>query len=153
MRSIGRPFIAGIAAIALLPLAGCYDDGYGPDRGYGPPPPPPPPPPGYYRDAPPPPPPPPGGYGYDNGYHPERDYRDEPGRERALSRQDQVYRGQDGRYYCKRSDGTTGLVVGAIGGAALGAILGGGGALGTLLGAGGGALLGKSVDQGQVHCR
>jgi hypothetical protein len=127
MRSTGRPFMAGIALLAMLPLAGCYDDGYGPNRGYGPPPP--------------------------GDYRPEREYREGDGRERALGRQDNVYRGQDGRYYCKRSDGTTGLVVGAIGGAALGAILGGGGALGTLLGAGGGALLGKSVDQGQVHCR
>ncbi len=87
------------------------------------------------------------------GYDPSRDYRDEGGRgDRALTRDDRVYRGNDGRYYCKRSDGTTGTVVGAIGGGVLGAILGGGGALGTLLGAGGGALLGRSVDKGDVHC-
>ena len=164
-----RPIMMLATAAMLLPLAACYDDG-GP-RGYGPPPPPPPPPGGYYdnRNAPPPP-PPPGGYYADGraprgdyydrdapppppGYDPARDYHDQPGGERPLTRDDRVYRGHDGRYYCKRSDGTTGTVVGAIAGGALGAILGGGGALGTLLGAGGGALLGHSVDQGQVHCR
>jgi hypothetical protein len=165
-----------------MPLAACYDDGYGPERGYGPPPPPPPPGDGYYRDAPPPPPPPPGyrggryddgappppppppgGYSYhqappppadDRDYQPDREYRPAPSpQDRALTRDDRVYRGQDGRYYCRRSDGSTGLVVGAVAGGALGAILGGGGALGTLLGAGGGALLGRSVDEGQVRCR
>jgi hypothetical protein len=165
-----RSMSALMACAMLLPLAGCYGDDDGP-RGYGPPPPPPPPPGGYYdHDRPP---PPPGGY-YDNGgprggdrggywdrdapppppgYDPSRDYRDEPGQDRALTRDDRVYRGNDGRYYCKRSDGTTGTVVGAIGGGVLGAILGGGGALGTILGAGGGALLGRSVDKGDVHCR
>jgi hypothetical protein len=155
-----RSMSALMACAMLLPLAGCYEDD-GP-RGYGPPPPPPG---GYYdngprggydngprggdrggywdRDAPPPPP----------NYDPSRDYRDEPGRDRALTRDDRVYRGSDGRYYCKRSDGTTGTVVGAIGGGVLGAILGGGGALGTILGAGGGALLGRSVDKGEVHCK
>jgi hypothetical protein len=164
---IKRPILAIATAALLLPLTACYDDG---PQGYGPPPPPPPRDNGYYRPAPPPPPPggyydnrnappPPGGY-YDRdapppppGYDPARDYRDRPGPERPLTRDDRVYRGHDGRYYCKRSDGTTGTVVGAIAGGALGAILGGGGALGTLLGAGGGALLGHSVDQGQVHCR
>lgn len=160
-----RPITALMACAMLLPLAGCYDDD-GP-RGYGPPPPPPPPPGGYYdHDRPPPPPPPPGGY-YDNGaprggywdrdappgYDPARDYRDEQGQDRVITRDDRVYRGNDGRYYCRRSDGTTGTVVGAIGGGVLGAILGGGGALGTILGAGGGALLGRSVDKGEVHCK
>ncbi|WBO24713.1 hypothetical protein [Sphingomonas abietis] len=156
-----RPIAAVMACAMLLPLAGCYDDG---PRGYGPPPPPPPPPPGGYYDHDRAPPPPPGGYdnrgGYWDrdapppppGYDPSRDYRDERGHDRALTRDDRVYRGHDGRYYCRRSDGTTGTVVGAIGGGVLGAILGGGGALGTLLGAGGGALLGRSVDRGEVHC-
>ncbi len=179
-RGLRRPLLTIATAAMLLPLAACYDDG---PQGYGPPPPPPPPHgQGYYQDGPPPqqggyydnrnapPPPPQGGYYggnraphgdyYDRdappppqGYDPARDYREQPGGERPLTRDDRVYRGHDGRYYCKRSDGTTGTVVGAIAGGALGAILGGGGALGTLLGAGGGALLGHSVDQGQVHCR
>lgn len=148
-----RAAFALAAGAAMLPLAGCYSDAYGPPPPpgyYAPPPPPPPPydvppppPRGYYA----PPPPPPG------AYYPEREYRPAPGYDRPLTRRDTVYRGQDGRYYCRRSDGTTGTVVGAVAGGALGAILGGGGALGTLLGAGGGALLGRSIDRGEIHCR
>ena len=33
---------------------------------------------------------------------------------------DRVYRGNDGRYYCRRSDGTTGLLIGAGVGGLLG---------------------------------
>lgn len=130
-----------LACAAVLPLAGCYGD-EGPGY-YGPPPPRYGPPAGYY--APPPPPP--------ADYVPEREYRPQPGYDRPLTRNDNVYRGSDGRYYCRRSDGTTGTVVGAIAGGALGAILGNGGALGTLLGAGGGALLGRSIDRGKIHCQ
>lgn len=149
-----RPTIGLVAAAMLMPLAACYDDNSGP-RGYGPPPSSGyedhggydrggPPPVNYYdRDAPPPPP----------DYDAARDYREERAQERALSRDDRVYRGRDGRYYCRRSDGTTGLVVGAVAGGVLGNILGGGGVLGTLLGAGGGAVLGSSVDRGEVRCR
>lgn len=65
---------------------------------------------------------------------------------RDLADSDRVYRGSDGRYYCKKSDGTTGLVLGAVGGGLIGSALGGG-LLGTVLGAGGGALLGKNLDK------
>ena len=93
-------------------------------------------------------------HGDQQGWDPANDYHggDRHGPDRHLGRDDQVYRGHDGRYYCRRSDGTTGTVVGALGGAAAGALLGGG-TLGTLLGAGGGALLGRSVDRGHVKCR
>ena len=73
-------------------------------------------------------------------------------RERRLGRNDEIYRGHDGRHYCRRSDGTTGLVIGAIGGSLLGNAIGGD-RLSTLLGAGGGAVLGRSIDRGQVRCR
>jgi Ni/Co efflux regulator RcnB len=82
-----------------------------------------------------------------SSYHYDKRYR-----ERRLGRNDRVYRGGDGRYYCKRNDGTTGLVIGAIGGGLLGNAVGGN-MLGTLLGAGGGALLGRSIDRGNVKCR
>ena len=85
-------------------------------------------------------------------WEPSRDYRRGSYRERRLNRDDQVFRGRDGRTYCKRNDGTTGLVVGALGGGVLGNVIGGG-TLGTLLGAGGGALLGRSIDRGKVRCR
>jgi hypothetical protein len=93
-------------------------------------------------------------HGGQQGWDPSHDYHDngKRGHDRRLGRNDQVYRGNDGRYYCKRNDGTTGTVIGAIGGGAAGALLGGG-TLGTLLGAGGGALLGRSIDRGNVKCR
>ena len=83
----------------------------------------------------------------DGNWDPANNYR---GRERdygqRLNENDRVYRGSDGRTYCKRSNGTTGLVLGAVGGGVAGNVLGGG-TLGTLLGAGGGALLGRSLDK------
>jgi Glycine zipper 2TM domain len=74
---------------------------------------------------------------------------------RRLTRNDRVYRGTDNRYYCRRSDGTTGLIIGGLAGGALGNVIAGGGSrlLGTVIGAGGGALLGQSIDRGQVVCR
>lgn len=82
----------------------------------------------------------------DGDWDPSQHYREGRYRERRLSSDDRVYRGSDGRYYCKRSNGTTGLVLGGVGGGVLGNVLGGG-TLGTLLGAGGGALLGRSLDR------
>jgi hypothetical protein len=73
-------------------------------------------------------------------------------RERRLSRNDEIYRGHDGRHYCRRSDGSTGLVIGAISGGLLGRAIGGD-SLSALLGAGGGAVLGRSIDRGKVRCR
>jgi hypothetical protein len=35
----------------------------------------------------------------------------------VVERREGVWRGDDGEYHCKRSDGTTGLVIGAAGGA------------------------------------
>lgn len=109
-----------------------------------------------------PPPPPRGGYstyepGDDEFYDPARDYRAPPPgyQERVLSPDDRVYRGQDGRYYCKRSDGTTGLIVGAAAGGLFGNVIAGGRSktVGTLLGAIAGGALGSSVDRNQVRCR
>src|SRR5215203_6025556 len=51
---------------------------------------------------------------YATDYDASRYYRDDPRyQERRLGANDEVYRGSDGRYYCKRSDGTTGLIIGA----------------------------------------
>lgn len=100
--------------------------------------------------------PPPGPDPYATDYDAARYYRDDPAyRERALSANDQVYRGSDGRYYCKRSDGTTGLIIGAAGGGLLGNIIDGGRhrTAGTLIGGALGALAGKSIEQNDVRCR
>jgi len=89
------------------------------------------------------------------GYDAVRYYRPGDYRERRLTRYDRIYRGSDGRYYCRRSDGTTGLIVGGVLGGLLGNALSSGhsSTLATLLGAGGGALLGRSIDRGNVRCR
>ena len=89
-------------------------------------------------------------------YDASRYYRESPQqRERRLSERDRIYRGRDGRYYCRRSDGSTGLIVGAIAGGILGNIIAPGGseALGTILGAGAGALAGQAIDRNDVRCR
>ncbi|MGN6270052.1 MAG: glycine zipper 2TM domain-containing protein [Sphingomonas sp.] len=95
---------------------------------------------------------------YENGYDPSRYYRAEPNaRERVLSPDDRVYAGTDGRYYCKRNDGTTGLIVGGAAGGILGNVIDGGHSriVGTLLGGAAGALAGKAIDQNnqQITCK
>ena len=66
-----------------------------------------------------------------------------------------MWQGRDGRYYCRRANGTTGLIIGAAAGALLGRELDGGRSrtLGTILGGAGGALLGREIDRGSVRCR
>jgi len=131
------------------------DNGYGAPAGVGP---------GGYRQA-----PIPNGYNdsryddgsddrYENGYDPSRYYRSGGNyRERVLNPDERVYAGNDGRYYCKRSDGTTGLIVGGAAGGLLGNVIDGGHSriVGTLLGGAAGALAGKAIDQNQaeVRCR
>jgi hypothetical protein len=130
---------------ASAALSGCATTGYGPyDNSYGyydq----------GYYRQY--------GAYDYNrpdpryNGYYADRYYRnDSRYRQRVLSSNDRIYRGQDGRYYCRRSDGSTGLVVGALAGGVAGGILGnliapgGSNTVGTVIGALGGAAAGAAI--------
>src|SRR5687768_8286853 len=72
-----------------------------------------------------------------------------------LGRNDRIYRGYDNRYYCRRDDGTTGLIVGGITGGVLGQVIAPGGSktLGAIIGAGAGALIGRAIDDGDVVCR
>jgi Glycine zipper 2TM domain len=132
-----RILILGLAASTAL--AGCTDYDTRPGGGYG------------YRD-----------YDYNRpdpsygGYYADRYYREGRGyREHRLGRDDRIYRGQDGRYYCRRSDGTTGLVVGGVAGGLLGAAIAPGGSelLGALLGAAAGGAVGSSVEKGEARCR
>lgn len=91
-----------------------------------------------------------------NGYYADNYYRGGGNYQpRRLSANERIYRGQDNRYYCRRGDGTTGLIVGALGGGVLGNMIAPGGSktLGSLLGGGLGAVLGNSIGQGNVTCR
>jgi outer membrane lipoprotein SlyB len=67
------------------------------------------------------------------------------------------WRGRDGRLYCRRSNGTTGLVVGAAAGALVGHAIDSHGerTTGTVLGALAGGLLGRDVarNRSQRRCR
>lgn len=94
----------------------------------------------------------------EGSYDPARYYRVGPNyRERTMTTSERVYAGDDGRYYCKRNDGTTGLVVGAVGGAILGNVIDGGHSrgVGTILGAVVGGAAGRAVDQNnqEIRCR
>nr|WP_087576312.1 glycine zipper 2TM domain-containing protein [Sphingomonas sp. CDS-1] len=87
-------------------------------------------------------------YGYDRPTYGQRTSG------RPIGDNDYIYRDNDGRYYCKRDDGTTGTIVGAIAGGVLGNIIAPGGSktLGTILGGAGGALAGRAIDKNDVRC-
>ena len=71
--------------------------------------------------------------------------------QRLLSRQD--WQDSQGRLRCKRPNGTTGLIVGAAGGALIGRAIDTRGerATGTILGAAAGALIGREIDRSRGH--
>lgn len=149
-----RPILLSIAAAATLSGCAAYGSANPNARGYG-----------YYdsnhyaQN---------GQYDYNspdpryNGYYPENYYRnDRRYRQRQVQTNERIYRGRDNRYYCRRSDGTTGLIVGGIAGGALGNIIAPGDSktLGTVLGAIGGAVAGRAIDRSRktrsnsVTCR
>lgn len=66
-----------------------------------------------------------------------------------------IWQDRQGRYRCRRSNGTTGLIVGAAGGALIGRAIDTRGerATGTILGAAAGALVGREIDRSRVRCR
>lgn len=82
----------------------------------------------------------------------DRRWRDD---RRHQARNDRYWQDRDGRWRCRRSDGTTGLVVGAVGGALLGRTIDtrGDRSLGTVLGGVAGGLLGREIDRGGGRCR
>lgn len=85
---------------------------------------------------------------YNRGYREGR-------RDERVSRNTRVWRGEDGRAYCRKKDGTTGLLIGGAVGVLAGNEIAGRGdkTLGTILGAAGGALLGREIDRGGSRCR
>lgn len=74
---------------------------------------------------------------------------------RRVTRDSYIWKGRDGKYYCKRDNGTTGLVIGAGVGALAGHELAGRGdkTLGALLGAAVGGVIGREIDRGNLQCR
>lgn len=89
-------------------------------------------------------------------YYADRYYRDGSSYQpRQLAYNDRIYRGQNGQYYCRRPDGTTGLIIGGLAGGALGNVLAPGGSktLGTIIGAVGGGIAGRALDRNKVSCR
>ena len=66
-----------------------------------------------------------------------------------------TWQGRDGRTYCRRSNGTVGLVVGGAAGALIGRSIDGGRsrATGTILGAAAGALIGREVARSSSRRR
>lgn len=88
---------------------------------------------------------------YKKRRHRDRDYA----RDERLGSNSRVWRGNDGRYHCKKDNGTTGLLIGgAVGGLAGNEIAGRGDKLlGTVIGAGAGALLGREIDRDKYRCR
>lgn len=66
-----------------------------------------------------------------------------------------TWRGRDGRYYCRRSNGTTGLLIGGAAGALIGRSIDGGRdrTAGTLIGGVAGALIGREVQRSSRRSR
>jgi len=88
----------------------------------------------------------------DNALYDARGYYITP---RRITRDSYMWRGKDGKYYCKRDNGTTGLVIGAGVGALTGHELAGRGdkTLGAILGGAVGAIIGREIDRGSLSCR
>ena len=96
-------------------------------------------------------------YGYHKGKKHKHRYRSSAtqrgyytqDRAQPLRANTRVWRGDGGRYYCRRDNGTTGLIVGGVVGGLVGNEVAGRGdrTLGTILGAAGGALLGREIDR------
>ncbi|MDH4745980.1 glycine zipper 2TM domain-containing protein [Sphingomonas sp. CBMAI 2297] len=83
-----------------------------------------------------------GNWSQDRGYRKRYAYRE--------------WRGRDGRSYCRKPDGTTGLVVGGVAGALVGRTIDtrGDRTVGTLLGAAAGAVAGREIERsGKRRCR
>jgi hypothetical protein len=90
-------------------------------------------------------------------YYADRYYRDSNYyRPFTLSRDDRIYRGSNNRYYCRRNDGTTGLIiVGAIAGGLLGDASAprGSKTVGAILGGAGAGLINRAIGRDGVRCQ
>jgi uncharacterized protein YcfJ len=91
----------------------------------------------------------------DAGFYRKKRHHRNYARDERVSSNTRIWRDRDGRYRCKKDNGTTGLLIGgAVGGLAGHEIAGNGDKLlGTVLGAAGGALLGREIDKDKYRCR
>jgi len=83
------------------------------------------------------------------GRHARNDYRGD-----RVGRNTRVWN-RNGRTYCQKENGTTGLLIGGAVGALAGHEVAGSGnrTLGALIGAAGGGLLGRAIDLSDARCR
>lgn len=74
---------------------------------------------------------------------------------RRITRNSYMWRGDNGRYHCRRDNGTTGLVIGAGVGALAGHQIAGRSdrTIGAILGGVVGGLVGREIDRGSLQCR
>jgi len=94
------------------------------------------------------------GRGYDrhDGYRSyDRGYRNDRYEDRGYNYRNRNYRYN---YRCRRSDGTTGTILGAIAGGLLGNSIAGRGdrTAGTVIGGAAGALAGRAIDKSDSRC-
>ena len=94
------------------------------------------------------------GWNVDRGWNDRRGWNDNRGWNNGRGQQGGWDDGRGGQF-CRRSDGSTGTVVGAAVGGVVGSELSrrGSRTQGAILGAVVGGLLGRSVDRGRVVCR
>jgi outer membrane lipoprotein SlyB len=73
----------------------------------------------------------------------------------TITSSQQMWLDDNGEYRCKRANGTTGTVIGAVAGGVLGNVIAGRGSrtLGTIVGALGGAVVGRMIARGQAKCQ
>jgi uncharacterized protein YcfJ len=88
-------------------------------------------------------------------FYRKKDRRYYASRDQRINRNTRVWRGKDGRYRCKKDNGTTGLLIGGAAGGLAGHEIAGNGdkLLGTIIGAGAGALIGREIDRDKYRCR
>lgn len=125
-----RASTLAMALVAVLALEACATDDWGGRSGYN-----------HRGDQ----------YDRDRSRRDNREYRRQ---RRRLGDNDRIYRHRDGSYYCKRDDGTTGTIVGAIAGGVLGNVIAPGDSktLGTIIGAVGGGIAGRAIDRNDISC-
>ncbi len=90
---------------------------------------------------------------YKRGHSHRRDYRSNRRYDERVGRNTRVWQGDDGRYYCRKENGTTGLLIGGVVGGLAGREIARDRTLGAIIGAAGGALLGRAIDRSNSRCR